>query len=107
VASQTVAALGLTPVGSARTLNATLPAALASDDNWGLKATICQQGGYDITALAGQTICMVGQSIPQACSASPDTVWVVMSSGSVKCAYESSSTAGNPGLYAVGGTYCQ
>jgi hypothetical protein len=107
VASQTVAALGLTTVGAAWTLNSTLPVALATDANWGLKATLCQQAGYDITALAGQTICLVGQSLSQTCAASPDTIWVVMSSGTVKCAYESSSTAGNPGLYPVGGTYCQ
>jgi hypothetical protein len=106
LASQAIAALGLKTVGDAQTLNVTLPTTLSTDANWGLKATICQQGGFNITALAGQTVCLVGQSIPQACAASPDNVWVVMSNGQVKCIYESSRTAGAPGLYPVGGTYC-
>jgi len=105
-AAYTIGALGLSTVGGVQTMDVQLPTALMSDENWGLKADACQQGGYDISALAGQTVCLVGQGIPQACAASPDTVWVVMSSGAVKCVYESSNTAGPPGIYAVGGSYC-
>jgi hypothetical protein len=53
VATQALSELGIVAAGDARTLSATLPAALAADANWGLKATVCQQAGYDLDALAG------------------------------------------------------
>jgi hypothetical protein len=105
VAMKTIAGLGLTTVGSAQTLNATLSATL-TDDNWGLKATACQQGGYDITALAGQTICLVQQGISRVCAGAPDTAWVLMSTGAVKCVYESATT-GVPGIYPVNLSLCR
>ena len=104
VAAKTTAALGLTPKGPpTQTLNATLPATL-TDANWGQKAMACQQGGYDITPLAGQTVCLVQQSIDQRCSAAPDTAWVLMSDGAVKCVYESTNAPG--GVYPVNTSTC-
>ena len=49
VAWKAIAAAGLTAEGFPQTLSDTLPATLATDTNWGLKAAVCQQGGYDIT----------------------------------------------------------
>jgi len=103
IASQAIAALGLTTVGSAQAVDATLSATL-TDDNWGTKAMACQQGGYDITPLAGQTVCLVGQSITQACAAAPSTVWVVMTGGAVRCVYESALS--NGGIYPVNTSNC-
>jgi len=103
VASKVIAGLGLTAVENARTFNATLSATL-TDANWGTKATACQQGGYDITPLANQTVCLVQQSIVQSCSAAPDTAWVLMSDGAVKCVYESSPST--PGIHPVNQSLC-
>jgi hypothetical protein len=47
VASSAIAALDLTAVGTPQILDQTLPAAL-TDANWGLKATVCQEGGVSV-----------------------------------------------------------
>ena len=105
VASKAIAALGLTVVGNPQTLNFTLPAVLTTDDEWGLKAPLCQDGGYDITPLAGKSACIVGQATTQRCDGYPANVWVLMSNGAVKCVYKSSG-AGNPGVYSATSPNC-
>ena len=102
-AQAAMAALGLVAAGSATTLNDTLPSPI-SGPNWGLKSTACQDGGYDISGLAGQTVCLVKQPIAQACAQAPDFAWAVMTAGQLKCVYESAES--NPGIYAVGGYVC-
>jgi len=62
-----------------------LPAALATDANWGVKASACQQAGYDITALTGKTVCLFGQDMAQLCQGIPSTAWVMMNNGAVAC----------------------
>jgi hypothetical protein len=98
-AAKAIADLGLIATTSAETLNATLPSPLSGPD-WGLKAIICRDGGYDISALAGQTVCLVKQPIVHPCEQSPCLAWVVMSGGDVKCVYESDDSV--PGLYPPG-----
>ena len=95
-------ARGLVVTGSAETLNDTLPSVI-DGPNWGLKSTACQNGGYDISGLAGQTVCLVKQPIAQACAQSPYLAWALMSGGAVKCVYKSDDT--NPGIYAVDDGY--
>src|ERR1017187_3354173 len=97
-----MAASGLVVTGSAETHNETLPFPI-SGPNWGLKSTACQDGGYDITGLAGQTVCLVKQTIVQACAQAPYLAWAVMSAGSVQCLYKTDDTT--PGVYAVNGGY--
>jgi hypothetical protein len=97
-------ARGLTVAGAALTFNDTLPAPI-SGPNWGLKSIACQDGGYDISSLAGQTVCLVEQPIAQACAQAPNLAWAVMSDGAVKCVYKSDNST--PGIYAVdGGVAC-
>jgi hypothetical protein len=88
VASNAMSAFGLITSGSVQTSNATLPAVLATDANWGLKADVCRQAGYDITPLAGKTICSVSQDMTQLCQGLPAGVTVLMNSGSVACIYK-------------------
>lgn len=107
-ASAALTALSITPVGTPQTLNATLPAVLATDDNWGLKATVCRQAGYDITALAGKTVCLLGQDMTQVCQGIPATAWVVMNNGAVACVYKSLRQGFRlaPGVYAANDANC-
>jgi hypothetical protein len=108
VASNAIAALGLTAAGASQTLNATLPAVLATDDNWGLKATVCQQAGYDMTPLAGKTVCLLGQDMTQMCQGIPATAWVVMNNGAVACVYKAVRPGFRlaPGVYAANDANC-
>ena len=101
VASSAIATDGLTAVGAPQTLDVTLPTTLPTDDNWGLKATVCQEGGYDITPLAGKTVCLVGQDISQTCQGAPARVWVLMDNGAVRCVYK----AVRPGVVLAPGVY--
>jgi hypothetical protein len=107
-ASAALTALSITPVGTPQTLNATLPAVLATDDNWGLKATVCRQAGYDITALAGKTVCLLGQDMTQVCQGIPATAWVVMNNGAVACVYKAVRPGFSlaPGVYAANDANC-
>ena len=107
-ASAALTALSITPVGTPQTLNATLPAVLATDDNWGLKATVCQQAAYDITPLAGKTVCLLGQDMTQMCQGIPATAWVVMNNGAVACVYKALRQGFRlaPGVYAANDANC-
>jgi hypothetical protein len=107
-ASNAIAALGLTAVGPPQTSNATLPAVLATDANWGLKADVCQQASYDITALAGKTVCLLGQDMTQMCQGLPASVWVLMNDGAVACVYKTlrKEFSVPPGVYAANDANC-
>jgi hypothetical protein len=90
-ASAALTALGITPVGAPQTDSETLPLPLTSNGvytEWSLIASSCQQGGYDITPLAGKTICALGQDMTQLCQGLPAGVTVLMNSGSVACIYK-------------------
>jgi hypothetical protein len=88
VALRAIAALGLTATSTAQTLSQTLPAVLATDPDWGLKAAACQQGGYDITALAGSSVCLLSEEITQSCQGYPAEVWVIMNDGVTAWVYK-------------------
>ena len=89
-------------------LSATLPAVLATDANWGSRVTVCQQAGYDITALAGKTVCLLGQDMAQMCQGIPATAWVVMNNGVVACVYKTVRPGFDtaPGVYAANAANC-
>jgi hypothetical protein len=95
-------ARGLVLAGFPETLNLTLPSPISGPD-WGLKSIACQDGGYDISSLAGQTVCLVKQPIVPACDRAPYLAWTVMSEGTVKCVYRSNDST--PGIFAVDGGY--
>jgi hypothetical protein len=108
VAATALSALGIVAAGDSRMLSATLPAVLATDSNWGLKARVCQEAGYDITALAGKTICLLGQDMNQLCQGIPSTAWVVMDNGAVACVYKTvrPELGTAPGVYAANDAGC-
>lgn len=87
-AAKAMSAFGIVTTGNAQMLSVTLPAALATDATWGLKSTVCQQAGYDISGLAGKTVCVLGQDTNQLCQSIPSTAWVVMDDGAVACVYK-------------------
>jgi len=107
-AAQAITDLGIVVQGSPDTLNETLPAAL-TDANWGVKSQACQDGGYDISALASTTVCLVGQDMTQLCDGDAARVWVVMRDGAVECVYKAVGPASSitPGVYSVNSTSCQ
>ena len=91
VASNALAALGITVVGDPQTGTTTLPLPLTSGGvitQWAQIASTCKDGGYDITPLAGKTICVLGQDMTQLCQGLPSSVAVLMNSGSVACIYK-------------------
>jgi hypothetical protein len=108
VASQTLVASGIVAVGNPQMLSATLPTGLATDPNWGLKATLCKQAGYDLTELAGKTVCLFEQDVNQMCQGIPGTAWVVMNNGAVACVYKTvrQGFGINPGVYAANDATC-
>ena len=108
VAATAMSSLGIVTVGNPQMFSATLPAVLATDANWGLKATVCQQAGYDITPLAGKTVCLFGQDTTEMCQGMPSTAWVVMNNGAVACVYKTvrQGFGAAPGVYAANAGTC-
>ena len=101
-------ALGLTATGEPRTLTTTLPASL-TDANWGLKAEMCEAGGYDLSVAAGGTVCLVIQGISQKCDGYAASAAVVMKDDAVVCVYKALFGGGIvPGVYsATNSASCQ
>jgi hypothetical protein len=108
VAWKAIAAAGRVAVGLPQMLNVTLPAILTTDADWGPKATACQQGGYDITPLAGKPICLVEQDITQRCQGNPARVSVLMNDGAVACIYKTvrQGFGATPAVYSATNPSC-
>ncbi len=103
-AAQAVAAAGLTTVGEAQTINEDLPSNLSSGPNWGVKKVECQEGGYDLSSVAGKTVCLVSFDSTELCQGLAARVWVVMSDGAVRCIFKSAFAT--PGIYSVHDSSC-
>ena len=103
-AAQAIAAAGMTIVGEAQTINEELPSNLSSGPNWGVKKAECLEGGYDLSSVAGKTVCLVSFDSTELCQNLASRVWVVMSDGVVRCIYR--TAASNPGVYSVHDSSC-
>jgi hypothetical protein len=107
-AAQAVSSAGLVTVSEGQTLDVSLPSDLASSPNWGVKDVECREGGYDLSAVAGKSVCLVSFSTTTLCQDQPTDAWVVMSDGMVRCIYQAvrpgSSLA--PGVYSVHDSLC-
>jgi hypothetical protein len=99
-ARQALAALGIGTVGDPMTFEMTLPPTL-TDAQWSVKSDICRQGGYDLSPVAGMTICFVSQVASGTCQGYPARVYVLMSNGAVQCVYRALCAGSRitPGVY--------
>ena len=88
--------------GNPDTQETTLPEQL-TDANWGLKATVCEQAGYDLNAYAGESVLLTKYNITETCYGEPLYLWVITKDDECICPYktvrEDSGIA--PGVYAV------
>jgi hypothetical protein len=100
--------LGIVAVGSPQVLSEVLPADLAADPNWGLKATVCRDAGYDLAPAAGKTVCVIEQDISQRCQENPATAWIVLNDGVLACVYVTvrQGYLVTPGVYAANDPKC-
>lgn len=106
-ARQALAALGITTVGELRTSTVAVSATL-TDAQWSVKAEVCRAGGYDLTPVAGMTVCLVSQVITGMCQGSPVQVYVLMANGSVQCVYKALCPGSRitPGVYSTVDPLC-
>ena len=65
----------------------TLPERL-TDANWGLKALVCENGGYNLYAYAGETIYITSCNITETCKGEPLQVCVLTEADICICAYK-------------------
>jgi hypothetical protein len=107
-ARQALAALGIGTVGDPSASTMTLPANLATDAQWGVKSDVCREGGYDLTPLAGMSVCLVSQVMTGMCQGNPARVWVLMSNGAVQCIYKALCPGSRlaPGVYSTVDPLC-
>ncbi len=107
VARQALLALGIGTVGDASTSTMTLPPTL-TDAQWTVKSEACRQGGYDLSPVAGMSVCLVSQVITGMCQGNPARVYVLMSNGAVRCIYMALCPGSRlaPGVYSTVDSLC-
>lgn len=107
-AAQAVSAAGMTTVGEAQTVNVDLPSSLSSSADWGVKDVECRAGGYDLSVVAGKSVCLASFAITDLCQQQSTNAWVVMSEGTVRCIYKAvrPDSPMTPGVYSVHDSAC-
>ena len=102
VARQALLALGIGTVGETSTSTMTLPPTL-TDAQWSVKSEACRQGGYDLSPVAGMSVCLVSQVVTGMCQGNPAKVYVLMSNGAVQCIYRALCPGSRiaPGVYSA------
>ena len=107
VARQAIIALGLGTIGVAQTSTVTLPPVL-TDAQWGVKSEVCGAGGYDLSPVAGMTVCLVSQVLSGMCQGNPARVYVLMVNGAVQCVFKALCPGSRiaPGVYSVVDPLC-
>ncbi len=72
------------PTSSAREVALVLPLEF-SDANWGHKALVCADGGYDLNAYAGKEVILLSYNIGGYVSFQPLMVWAILDQEREKC----------------------
>lgn len=76
----------------------TLPEELTGA-NWGLKASLCLSGGYDISAYTGATLSYLNYPLKETCHGTPLALWVLLDTTTCVCVLKEDHSF--PGLYAL------
>jgi len=95
--------LNIKITGPAKKIETELPTAL-SDANWGLKKTICEEGGYNLSDYAGEKVSLTCFPISERYNIiEPLNVWVVSSGDKIVCVYKKVREHSNmiPGVFPV------
>ena len=78
------------------------------DANWGHKATVCKEGGYNLFPFSGQTVNLTSVEIEGNCSGEKIKVWVVSTSEVVACVYLTARENSHivPGIWSINDEMC-
>lgn len=108
IAQEAISALGVTAVGEPRVSSDDVPAML-TDAEWTVKADACRRGNYDLSPVAGTSVCLVTQDTTELCQENPARVVVVMSEGLVRCIFKvlCPGTRIAPGVYSATDPLCR
>src|SRR3989338_1553456 len=95
--------LNIEVTGQPKQVELELPSNL-SDANWGMKKTVCEEGGYNLSAYAGKTLLFTSYPINEVWNnTEPLNVWVATSGDTLVCVYkavrENSMVA--PGIFSI------
>lgn len=95
--------LNIIIAGQPEQIKLKLPSIL-SDANWGLKKIVCEEGGYNLSAYAGQTVLLTQYLTNEVYgNTEPLNVWVISSGGQVVCVYKTvtENSTMEPGVFSV------
>ncbi len=100
--------LSISTASNAIVQEITLPVEF-NDANWGLKAIMCKDGGYDLTPFAGQVVNLTSVNIDGTCSGEEITIWIVSTSEQIAGAYISVREDSHlvPGIWPANADNCQ
>ena len=95
--------LNIQATGQFKQIQLELPSHL-SDANWGMKKTICEEGGYNLSSYAGKTLLFTSYSINEVWNnTEPLNVWIATIGEKIVCVYktvrENSMVA--PGIFSI------
>jgi hypothetical protein len=102
VVRQEIERLGFETTGEATVQTVDLPSQL-DDANWGLKAMVCQEGGYDLYFYAGETVTLTSVDITETCQGEALRLWVVSKDEDIICVYKTvrEGSGAAPGVWSV------
>jgi hypothetical protein len=95
--------LNIATVGAPEQVKIQLPSDL-SGSNWELKASACQEGGYDLSAYAGKDVLLTSYPTNQWYNnTQPLQVWVITGGNNILCVYSSlmEGRTFTPGIFSV------
>jgi hypothetical protein len=92
----------LTGVGEPLVQSISLPDDF-TDLNWGIKASACEAGGYDLSPYAGQTAFLTEYALSETYMNEPLKAYVISQGNQVICAYKAVSNSSSlaPGVFAI------
>lgn len=88
--------------GNPETQETTLPEEF-TDANWSLKASVCEQAGYNLYDHAGENVLLTNYTITETCYGEPLYLWVITKDDECICPYKTvrEDSEAAPGVYAV------
>lgn len=97
--------LNIIVTGVASRQEMTLPVFL-SGPNWGLKKTVCEEGGYDLSSYSGKSVLLTSYPISETYNGEKLNVWIISSNDKIACVYKAvrEGSSLSPGIFPASNT---
>lgn len=100
--SEELKKLNIQVIGQPKQIEFQLPSALTSS-NWGLKKTICEEGGYNLSLYVGESVLLTSYAINERFENESLDAWIISKGDKIACVYKSvrEDSILAPGIFSV------